>query len=115
MWMLKLKGGIEATEKELKLWDNVPQDAEIEALALAIERNGHPPYIVEVKGYEEICCGKLGSVVGGGPGKIIGWVIFAVSNSHVSEFTIRNDGVSLKSYHRDKLTLNPSCLRRMIS
>lgn len=115
MWMLKLKGGVELTEKEIGSWDNVPSDVEIEALAIGIQRNGFKPYIIDVKGYEEICCAKMGSSIGGAPGKMIGWVVFGLRGETVTEFSIRTEGVELKSYHRDKLTLRPSCLRKMIS
>ncbi len=113
MWMLRLKGGIEITEKEMGCWDNVPADVEIASLGIAIQRNGQPPYVISVKGYEEICCGKVGSSGMGGPSKMVGFVIFGVANNHVTEFTIKADGVMLKSYPRDKLTLQPSALRRM--
>ena len=113
--MLKTKDGMELTERELKNWDNVPADVEIKALALSIQRSEkQQPYIVEVQGYEEICCGRIGQAAVGGAAKMIGFVIFAVANNHVTEFSIRTDGVQLKSYHRDKLTLRPSCLRRMV-
>lgn len=114
MWMLRLKGGIEMTEKDIGVWDNVPEDVEIEAVAIAIQRQpGQPPYIVEMKGFNEICLGKLGSAVPGGSAKMIGFVAFCIGGDQVTEFTIRTDGVSLKAYHRDQLTLRPSCLRRM--
>ncbi len=111
--MLKLKGGLEVTEKELTCWDNVPTDAEIEAVALGIERKGFPPYIIEIKGYEEICVGKIGSSVGGGPTKIVGFAVFCVASDNVTEFTIKNDGVTLRNYSRSKLTIRPEALRRM--
>ncbi len=112
MWMLRLKSGIELTEKDIGVWDNVPADAEIVNLGLAIHRNGQPPYVIDVRGFEEVCLARMGSNIGG-LSKMIGFVIFGVTNTQVTEFTIRMDGVSLKSYHRDKLTLRPECLRRM--
>ena len=112
MFMLRLKGGIELTEKEVGCWDNVPGDVEIESLGIGIERNGLKPYIVEVKGYEEICCAKLGSSLGR-ESKMVGWIVFGVRGETVTEFSIRIDGVQLKSYPRDKLTLRTSTLRKM--
>lgn len=112
MWMIRLKSGIELTEKDVGVWDNVPADAEISSLGLAIQRKGQAPYIFDVKGFEEVCLAKMGSSVGGLPA-MIGFVVFGVANNHVTELTIRANGIGLKSYHRDKLTLRPECLRRM--
>ena len=114
MWMLRLKSGLEMTEAELGSWDNVPADAEIVNLGLAIQRKDQPPYVIDVRGFEEGCVAKMGSSVGG-RSKMLGFVVFGVANNHVTEFAIRTDGVGLKSYHRDKLTLRPECLRRMIT
>jgi hypothetical protein len=113
MFMLKLKGGIEVTEKEVGCWDNVPVNVEIESLGIGIERKGFKPYIVEVKGYEEICCAKMGSSLGG-ESRMIGWAVFGVRGETVTEFCIGSEGVQLKSYPRDKLTLRTSTLRKMI-
>lgn len=113
MWMLRLKSGIELTEKDVGVWDNVPADAEISSVGLAIARGGGQlPYVIDVRGFEEVCVARMGSSIGGRQ-KMIGFVVFGVANDHVTEFTIRTDGVGLKSYHRDKLTLRPECLRRM--
>lgn len=112
MWMLRLKSGIELTEKDVGVWDNVPADAEISTLGLAIERKGQAPYIFDVKGFEEVCLAKVGSSVGKVQ-SIIGYIIFGVANNHVTELTILANGIALKSYHRDKMTLRPECLRRM--
>jgi len=111
--MLRLKGGIELTEKEVGIWDNVPADVEISSVGLAIARGGNQlPYVIDVRGFEEVCVAKMASSVGGLQ-KMIGFVVFGVSNNHVTELTIRANGIGLKSYHRDKLTLRPECLRRM--
>ena len=113
MWLLRLKSGIELTEKDVGTWDNVPADVEISSLGLASQRKGQPPYIFDVRGFEEVCCAKMGSAGPGGPSTMIGFVIFGVANNHVTELTIRTNGIGMKSYHRDKLTLRPDCLRRM--
>ncbi len=114
MFLLRLKGGIEVSEKELGCWDNVPVNVEIEALGIGIERPGIKPYIVEVKGFEEICCAKMGSSLGA-QAKMVGWVVFGVRGETVTEFFIGTEGVKLKSYPRDKLTLKLSTLRRMVA
>jgi hypothetical protein len=113
MFMLKLKGGIEITEKEVGCWDNVPVNVEIESLGIGIERQGLKPYIVQVKGYEEICCAKMGSSLGKET-RMIGWVVFGVRGETVTEFSIGGEGIELKSYPREKLTLRISTLRKMV-
>lgn len=116
MWMLRLKTGLEMTEQEVGCWDNIPRTIEIQSFALGIPRSGGlPPYIIEVSGYEEMCCGKVGSVIAGTPARLTGHVIFAIRNDTVTEFTVRGDGISMKSYPRDKLTLREDTLRRMSS
>ncbi len=115
MWMIRTKDGLEVTEKEVKCWDNIPHETEIQSVAVAIPRNGAKPYIVEVKDYEEVCVGRIGSVIGAGPARLTGFAIFAVANRHVTEFTIQADGIRMKGYPRDKMTLRPDCLRRMVS
>ena len=114
MWMLRLKTGLELTEKELSYWDNLPNDIEIKALALTIPRPNGQSFILEVTGYEEICCATLGSASLGGTCNIAGRIIFCVKDQEVSELKLTNSGISLKSYPRDKLELRPSCLRRMV-
>ena len=112
--MIRLKNGLELTEKDLVNWDNVPEEAEIANLGLAIPRaGGQPPYIFDVRGFEEICLARQASAAPGGATKLGGFVIFGVANNHVTELTIRTDGIGMKSYHRDALTLRPGCLRRM--
>ena len=116
MWMIKLKGGIEMTEKELRYWDNVPKDAEIEAVGIAIPREGgQEPYIVDLRGFDRICLAKVGSAVGGGPGKITGFAAFGVKGESVTEFMIGLSGVSLKAYPIASLTLKPEALRDMVN
>jgi hypothetical protein len=115
MWMLKTKDGLEVTEREVKFWDNLPSDIEITALAVSIPRNGAKPYTVEVRDYEEVCVGNIGSAVPGAGNRIIGFVIFAVARDHVTEFSIYADGIRMKGYSRDQLTLRPEALRRMVT
>lgn len=114
-WMIRTKEGLEITEKEFGYWDNIPSDIEIKSLGVGIARHNQTPYIIDVKGFEEICCAKIGTAGVGGPGTTVGIVVYCVANKQVTEFTITLAGVSLKSYPRDKLTLRPSCLRRMVA
>ena len=115
MWMLKLKNGLELTEHQMKCWDNVPKDTEIKALALALPRKKQPPYIIDITGYEEVCCATMANanLVGGKVG-VVGYVLYCVKNSLVNEMKIMTNGIALKTYPRDKLELRPSCLRRMV-
>ncbi|KKL52047.1 hypothetical protein LCGC14_2289380 [marine sediment metagenome] len=115
MWMLRLKTGLEITEKELSYWDNVPADVEITALALALHRHGgQSPFIVEITGYEEVCCATMAQAGMGGSGQTVGRGIFCVRNNSVNELRISNNGISLRTYPREKLELRPSCLRKMV-
>lgn len=114
MWMLKLKTGLELTEKEMTCWDKVPKDVEIKAFALALHRPKLSPYIIEITGYEEICCARMAHAAIGGKTQIVGYSLYCVKNDMVSEMRITGDGITLKSYPRDKLELPPSSLRRMV-
>ena len=115
MWMLRTKTGTELTERQLKYWDNVPEDVEIKALALALPRNkNQPPYIVEVTGYEEVCCATMANASVGGRVGVAGYVLYCVRGGLVNEMKIMATGISLKTYSLDKLELRPSCLRRMV-
>jgi len=115
MWMLRLKTGLEITEKELSYWDNVPADVEITAFALALHRHGgQSPFIVEITGYEEVCCAIVGQAIMGGSSNIVGRAIYCVKNNSVNELRISNNGISLRTYPREKLELRPSCLRKMV-
>ena len=116
MWMLKLKGGLELTEKELGVWDNIRTDSEIEALGVAIDRGpGQPPYVIDVRGYTEICCAKMAQAAPGGAPQMTGYCIYCVRGDEVTEFKITTHGIALFSYSRDKLTLRLSSLRRMVN
>ena len=114
MWMLRLKTGLEITEQELNYWDNVPADVEIVALALSLHRHGLPPFIIEVTGYEEVCCAIVGQAIMGGSSNLVGRAIYCVKNNSVNELRILNNGISLRSYPKEKLELRSSCLRKMV-
>ncbi len=113
MFLLTCTSGLQITEKEVGYWDNVPKDIEIKVAAISIGRPNQKPFIVHVEGYDEICCGKTGRMVPGIGAEINGNVVFGIKGDQVTEFFITTGGVKLSTYHRDKLTLRPDCLRRM--
>lgn len=112
MWMLKLRGGVELTEGECQVWDNVPNSAEIEKLAFSIVRNDAKPYIIEYAGFEEYCCARIANAFQGGDGRFIGYSIAVVKNGVVLEHDIFLDGMRLKLYPRDKCQTPDRCFRR---
>ncbi len=113
MFLLKYKGGLVVSEKEVGCWDNVPAQPDIESLAVVLPRNNAAPFVIEVGGYEEICCAKLGKGVPGAPQVVVGNVIYGVNGHVVTEFTVEREGIKLQSYSKSRLTLRPDCLRRM--
>ena len=112
MWMLKLRGGVELTEGECQVWDNVPNSAEIEKLAFSIARNTAAPYIIEYAGFEEYCCSRIASAIQGADGRFIGYSVAVVKNGLVLEHDIFLDGMRLKLYPRDKCEIPDRCFRR---
>ncbi len=112
MFLLKLKGGIELTEAELGSWDNVPANAEIEALAIAVPRPGANPYIIDYKGYELYCCARIGSAAQGVEGSSIGYSVALIKDRQVTEHDILPEGMRLRSYPEDKCEIPTRCFRR---
>ena len=114
MWALKLKGGIELTEKELEYWDRVPADAEIEALALIQPRGGKKMFVHDFRGYEEYCCARMGV----GPIPVLiqtGYCLYLSIHGQVTEIEFLDDGMRVKSYPREKSDVPDRCWRRGVS
>lgn len=115
MWMLKLKGGLQVTEKELGFWDRIPEDVEISSLALAIPRSSTPkPFILHFEGYDQICCAKM-AMAALGAATMVGHRIYCVKGDYVNELTVTAEGIKTKNYPIGELTLKSSALRRMVS
>ena len=106
MFLLKLKGGLELTEAEVKCWDNVPQNIEIEKLALALP-TGNGKLMI----FEEYCCAKVGSGSLGGP-TFVGYCLYGALNGQVVETMILQGGIRQTSYPREKCELPDNCWRK---
>jgi hypothetical protein len=113
MWVLRLKGGTEITEEQMRFWDNVPQNVEIEALAMAIQRQGAAPYILEMKGYEEYCVERMGAFVAGAT-RMTGYCLLGIKDAQVFKVEVRPDGMRFESYHRYTSKTPDRCWRRGI-
>lgn len=112
MWLLRLKNGVELTEQDLGCWDNVPADAEIAALAIAIPREGATPYIIEWKDYERYCCARIGQAAQGAIGNVVGYSVNVVKAGQVLEHDILCNGMKLRTYVEEKCAVPARCFRR---
>jgi len=112
MWLLKLKGGLELTEAELGAWDNVPTNTEIEALALAIPRDGAPPYVLEYKHFERYCCSRIGNSVTGVAGLVVGYSVALEKGGLVIEQDIYPSGMRLMAFGAAASQIPERCWRR---
>ena len=115
MWLLKLRGGVEMTESDLGCWDNVPANVDIEALAIAIQRENARPYVMEYKGYERYCCARVSHAGQGLNGIPIGYSVTAIKDGQVFEHDILPDGMRFKSYPEEKCQVPERCFRRGVS
>jgi len=115
MWLLKLHGGLELTEQELGNWDAVPVNAEIEALALAIPRDGAPPYVLEYKHFERYCCSRIGTSVAGLAGNVVGYSVALEKAGLVIEQDIFPNGMRLMAFGAARSSIPERCWRRGIS
>jgi len=111
MWMLKLRDGLEITEEQMKFWDNVPSNVEIKALAFAVPRRDAPPYVLEMKGYEEYCIERMGASVEGLE-RVIGYCLLASKDRQVFKVEIHPSGMRFESYHRASSKTPDRCWRR---
>lgn len=113
MFLLKLKGGLELTEAEVKVWDNVPTDIEIKKLALGLPTGNGKFIIFDLSGYQEYCCAKVGSGSLGGP-TFVGYCLYGALNGQVTETMILQGGIKQMSYPREKCELPMHCWRKGI-
>ncbi len=113
MWLLKLKQGVELTEKQMGFWDNVPANVEIEAVAFAMPRTNAQPYILEMRGYEEYCIERMSSSVAGRD-QSIGYCLLGAKDHVVFKVEILSSGMRFESHARYSLSLPDRCWRRGI-
>jgi hypothetical protein len=112
MWLLRLKDGLELTEKELGCWDNVPGDVEIAAAALVINRQGAKPYVIDYHGYEQYCIARVGSAPQGAVATFVGYSVSVIKQGVVLEHEIYGDGMKLRMYPRERCDVPDHCFRR---
>ncbi len=112
MWLLKLKSNLEITEAQVQCWDNVPTHVVIVALAFSIKRQEAPPYILEMKAYEQYCVEKIASGVSSGTGKIVGYSLSGIKESMVFKVEIYSAGMKFVSYPRSLSKVPDRCWRK---
>ena len=112
MWLIKLHDGLELTELELGTWDNVPPNAEIESLSLAIARDNAPPYVLEYRRFEAYCCSRIGSSVAGLAGNVVGYSVAVEKNGLIIEQDIYPHGMRLTAQGAEKSQIPSRCWRR---
>jgi len=112
MWLIKIEGGIELTEADLGCWDNVPANAEIEALAFDIPRDQARPYIVEYKNFERYCCARIANSATGLAGKAVGYSVAVEKGGMVFEHDIFADGMRLQAQAVARTQIPERCWRR---
>ena len=113
MWLLKLKNGLEISEAQARFWDNVPPHVEIEAMAFAIKRNNAPPYVLDMRGYEEYCIERM-DISNSVEDQVIGYCLLGVKDSQVFKIEIHSAGMKFKSYSRSESTIPDRCWRKGI-
>ena len=112
MWHLKLRGGVEISEQQVRTWDGVPNDVEIEKAALVLPRPGGKLYVIDLPGYERYCIARS---VAAGIGVSVtesGYCLYGQYRDGVTELEVLPSGMRMKSYPIDKCDLPERCWRR---
>jgi len=112
VWHLKLTGGVEISEHQIRTWDQVPKDVEIDRAALIVQRPGAVPYVLELRGYERYCIARSVSTGFGSGGGEQGYCFYGQYRDLVSELEVLPSGMRMKSYSMDKCQLPERCWRR---
>ena len=112
MWLLTLKDGLQLTEASLGNWDNVPMNAEIETLALAMPRDNAPPYVLEYQRFERYCCSRIGSAIAGLAGNVVGYSVAVQLHGLVIEQDIYPHGMRLTAQGAARSQIPERCWRR---
>src|SRR5437016_4767903 len=115
MWHLRLSGGVEISEQQMRNWDQVPQDVEIDRAALIFQRPGTVPYVIELSGYERYCIARSASASCAGAGSEQGYCLYGQYRDSVSEIEVLPSGMRMKSYSMDKCQLPERCWRRGVA
>jgi hypothetical protein len=111
MWQLKLSGGVEISERQMRNWDQVPRDVEIDRAALIFQRPGTVPFVIEMSGYERYCIARSVSTgfarAGGGQG----YALYGAKLALVTELEVLPSGMRMKMYSLEQCQLPERCWR----
>ena len=111
MWHLKLSGGVEVSEQQMRNWDQVPNDAEIHKAAVIFQRPGDLPYVIEMSGYDRYCVARCVSVGFASVGGDHGYCLYGTRSDQVTELEVLPSGMRLKMYSFDQCQLPEHCWR----
>jgi hypothetical protein len=115
MWHLRLSGGVEISERQVRTWDNVPKEVEIEKAALVLPRSGGTFYMIELPGYERYCIARSVSSIIAGAVMEQGYCLYGQYRDWVTELEVLPSGMRMKSYAMEKCQLPERCWRKGIS
>src|SRR6266567_9183787 len=102
MWHLRLSGGVEISEQQMRNWDQVPKDVEIDSAALIFQRPGALPYVIELSGYERYCIARSVSAGFAGAGSEQGYALYGGKSDLVTELEVLPSGMRMKMYALDQ-------------
>ena len=111
MWHLKLRGGLEISEQQMRNWDQVPSDVEIDRAALIFQRPGTVPYVIELSGYERYCIARSVSAGFAGAGSEQGYCLYGGKSNLVTELEVLPSGMRMKMYSLEQCHLPERCWR----
>jgi hypothetical protein len=111
MWHLKLKGGLELSENQVGVWDRVPANVEIEAVAFVVARQSNiPPFVMDFRGYDAYCCARVANASIGAH-SVVGYAVSLRKRDQVHEVILTPDGMHFRTMSIDKHDLPEHCWR----
>jgi hypothetical protein len=114
MFLVRYTSGIELTENQVKFWDNLGNNHDIERLGVMIPRKGGgAAFVFDFQGYESYCVAKVGHGVPGisHPNQS-GYSVYLGSGNDVTRMDIMATGIFVKHFTRETCELPERCWRR---